>query len=105
MAFSADGKLGLIAEQAVSSRLGNRAAIVDDRALLFNVETGEIEEILTVGGGAGISTLSPDGSTFVVVSILHIDLIDVATRTVHSVLPLQSDFQPSTARYSHASKI
>ena len=95
VALSADGKYGLIGDQEFSALL-NIPGVADDHALFFNVESGEVEEILAVGGGAGVCSLSPDGSTFALVSAFKINLIDVATREVQFAVPPQSDFKPST---------
>ena len=95
VALSADGKYGLIADQEIST-LFSVPGVANDHALFLNLETGKVEEILVVGGGAGVCGLSPDGSTFAVVAGLQINLIDVATREVKSLLPLLADFKPSS---------
>ena len=103
VAFSKEGKLGLIADREISNFSAIPAA-VRDHALLFDVETGDVVKILDVGGVASSAMLSPDQKTFLVVSQLALDFIHVEEQDfdaaeeleVRRVAPVISNFATTT---------
>ena len=95
VAFSSDGKLGLVADREISN-FSLVPAVATDHAILFEVETGAVVEIFNVGGVTGSATLSPDGRTFLVVSRLTVNFIDVEDQEVRTIFPTASDFATTT---------
>lgn len=97
VAFTSDGKYGLIADQRNSFFSPFLPALATDRAFLFEVETGEIVSTFALGTGiAGRAFTTPEGRGFVVVSTLALSFIDADEKTVDSLTPASADFAPST---------
>ena len=75
LAFSADGKWGMIAEQS-SSALSRNPEFTADRGLLIDMETGQVDEVFATGGVSGIAVLVPDSTLFAVVSAADVSFVN-----------------------------
>ncbi|HSR53582.1 MAG TPA: hypothetical protein VLV83_22375 [Acidobacteriota bacterium] len=100
VAFTPDGQFAMIAEQANSvfaASAGFPPGLSPDRALLFNVETGEMEDLFMLPSGVALgSDVTPDGGSFVVLTLFNIVIINVEQRNALSVTTNPSEFQPSS---------
>ncbi len=104
VAFSQDDKFALIADNEHSSASPQPGTFLD-HLLVIDVEKGDIQ-LADVAGVPGVSVLTPQGDSFVVVSELAVSLIQLQTNeecpecedplqvSVSSFRPSRSDFHP-----------
>ncbi len=95
LAFSADGQWGLIAEQSSSSS-GFLPELANDRAVLINMETGEVDEVFAAGGVAGYSFLLPDSETLGVISATDVTFVEYNLRESWRTQDPRSQFRVSS---------
>lgn len=93
VAISADGKLGIITDQAASSS-ALLPSLAQDRAFLMDMQTGDTLNVFNSGfGTSGPSLLAPDGKTFLLFTNLQIVVVDPENQTAIPVTPLVSNFR------------
>ncbi len=95
LAISNDGKFALIADQENSSASAV-PSLTADHALLIDMETGEILNILSVGGVATTATYAPQLGVFVLLSAISATFIDPVNETLVTSTSSFSQFRPSS---------
>ena len=97
LAFSADGKWGLIAEQS-SSSLSGLPEFTTDRGLLIDMETAQVDEVFATGGVSGMAVLVPGSTLFAVVSAADLSFVnyDPDTRESWRTQDPRSQFRTSS---------
>lgn len=101
VAFSPDGKLAFIGEQANSRASVALPELIADRALLIDMESGELLGTFNLGGGlsggqAGSAYATPDGRFFIILSALDVNILNIETQTMLSIQPFRSEFRPTS---------
>lgn len=94
VALTADGKLGLIGEQALSSLLNS--PYNTDRALLFDTSTGEIVKLYDVGYKPGSAHTMPDGKRFAMLGEIWVMMFNSEDKALGQLTPIYaSDYKPA----------
>jgi DNA-binding beta-propeller fold protein YncE len=92
VALTSDGKLGLIADQAMGR--ATQSILAEDRAILFETATGEIKKIFNTGNLPGSAHTTPDGTRFVLIGEIWVMLIDSVSEGMSTASPIYADFKP-----------
>ena len=75
VSITPDNKWAIIGDREIS-RSSGFAALTTDHALIIDLEQREVAQVITVGGGASASSVSPTGDRFALVSAIEVSLFD-----------------------------
>ncbi|HXK58799.1 MAG TPA: hypothetical protein PLP42_02800 [Acidobacteriota bacterium] len=93
VAFTSDGKYGLIGDQLASSL--DSTFSTQDRAFLFETATGKIVKVFSVGNQVGGAYTMPDGFRFVLIGQIHVSIVDTRLLESSTTTPVFADFKPA----------
>ncbi|MFB3904842.1 MAG: YncE family protein [Acidobacteriota bacterium] len=92
VAFTKDGKLGLVADQLSSTIVSS--PLTEDRAILFEPATGKVVKVFNTGNLPGSAYTTPDGLRFILIGEVYVTIIDAAKQEVATDTPIHADFKP-----------
>ncbi len=106
-AISPDGRYGLVADRQLGA-LQTLAELGNDRATLFDIQTGQVVKIFDVGGVPVEIVPAPDGKSFVVLSNLNLQLIPIPVPDENGAIDADGlevvTFQPRTSDFRDSSR-
>ncbi len=106
-AISPDGRYGLVADRQLGA-LQTLAELGSDRATLFDIQTGQVVKVFDVGGVPVEIVAAPDGTSFVLLSNLNLQLIPIPVPDENGAIDADSlevvTFQPRTSDFRDSSR-
>lgn len=107
VAISLDGRFGLVADRQLGA-FQTLAELGNDRATLFDVQSGQVLKIFDVGGVPVEIVPTPDGKWFVVLSNLNLQLIPIPAPQENGTIDADSlevvTFRPRTSDFRDSSR-
>ena len=75
VSITQDNKWAIIGDREIS-RSSGIPLLTSDHALIIDLEQREVAQVVNVGGGASVTSVSPTGNLFALVSAIELSLID-----------------------------